>query len=469
MTAPVIPAVLHALVLFRAPRSSRPGLDERLPEGMLSLLRIVAGEDQALALALDTTGETAQTLREAAGFYIQQVMFAPESNNYRVLGVDPDASDDHLREHYRWLARWLHPDRNPDEWETVYADRVNQAWQHLRTSERRRQYDQRMHASDSVTSDETRAVVAIVRQAQFGDIDQPALNLRWLPKVIFAGLGVCALATIAIFYVLRSAEPGLQMIPEPPQPTIVQLEPKVETLAVNAEPIADASIPIPTVAAATVTASHAQPPDAAISFAQARTSLPMLAPVQRAKPLPTRKLSSRVTPPVHRLAATNEPAAAAAPPATFVAARAEAVEPKLSPIPSRVVAAPTQASLRAASELLVANRILGHFSQAYVDRNLDSMKAIFTDDAQSPLGGLGVILAGYNQLFRSSSDRSLVVHDVSWFTTGETATIIASYQATATKGRNGRLRRTHGDLRMDLRRENEQWRIYRLMHDERPG
>jgi hypothetical protein len=113
--------------------------------------------------------------------------------------------------------------------------------------------------------------------------------------------------------------------------------------------------------------------------------------------------------------------------------------------------------------------VLGHFSQAYAEGNLDGMRAMFTADASSPLGGLGAILANYGRLFESSRERSLVVRDVSWFTTGATLTIIASYQATVTNSRKHQLRRTHGDLRLDLRREDEQWRIYRLLHDERPG
>ena len=97
------------------------------------------------------------------------------------------------------------------------------------------------------------------------------------------------------------------------------------------------------------------------------------------------------------------------------------------------------------------------------------MRSMFTADARSTRGGLDATLEDYSRLFKSSRDRSLAVRDVSWFTSGATITIIASYQATVTAGRSGRIRRTHGDLRLDLRQEDEQWRIYRLMHDERPG
>ena len=33
-----------------------------------------------------------------------------------------------MREHMRWLLEWLHPDRNSSDWESVYAERVIEAW-----------------------------------------------------------------------------------------------------------------------------------------------------------------------------------------------------------------------------------------------------------------------------------------------------------------------------------------------------
>ena len=45
-----------------------------------------------------------------------------------MLGVAPGASRSEMREHMRWLMHWLHPDSNPDEWESVFAERVLQAW-----------------------------------------------------------------------------------------------------------------------------------------------------------------------------------------------------------------------------------------------------------------------------------------------------------------------------------------------------
>jgi hypothetical protein len=488
MTPPSIPALHHALALYKAPRSVRPGPDERLPDGMLHLLRLVAGEDQALAIAQGLTGESAETIREAAGFYIQQVMFGAGGHSYRVLGVDPDASDEHIRENFRWLARWLHPDRNQDEWETVYVDRVNQAWQHLRTPERRQRYDDGLRESAMTFDDQPRTAMAVVRHAPLADPDKPALNLRWLPKAIFAGLGVSALATVVVFYMLQNAAPGDEQVAIPPAPTAVSLKPEPTAAAPAMEPSRDANdrpvdapvvAQIPIAATPVVEAPVVPRPTVGTALAQADSD----------KPGAVREPSALRAPHAARHPRHDYPASGSDNPSVVASARFPDSASRVTDTAPRSLAAnlssartpepvaqspsvadvPVPANGRASAEELDANRVLGHFSQAYADGNLDGMRAMFTADASSPLGGLGAILANYSRLFESSRERSLEVSDVSWFTSGGTLTIIASYQATVTNSRNRRPRRTHGDLRLDLRREDEQWRIYRLLHDERPG
>jgi hypothetical protein len=113
--------------------------------------------------------------------------------------------------------------------------------------------------------------------------------------------------------------------------------------------------------------------------------------------------------------------------------------------------------------------MLGHFSQAYGRGDLDGMRQLFAEDVRSNRGGLREILADYGSLFGRSEQRSLRVHDVSWFAEGSTLTVVASYSATVFEGRDGKVRKTHGDLRFDLRKINDEWRIFRFQHGERPG
>ena len=107
-------ALDQALAALRA-----PGLFPRLreapfPDDLLFLLRIAAGEAQSREIASAISGETADVVAEAAVLFIQQVMFHPGGDSYRLLGVSPASPDSQVKEHHRWLVRWLHPDRNTE-------------------------------------------------------------------------------------------------------------------------------------------------------------------------------------------------------------------------------------------------------------------------------------------------------------------------------------------------------------------
>src|SRR5687768_7847508 len=138
------PALDVALSCLRNPSLVGATRDWPLPDGMLTLLRLAAG-DQALAEELaESRHRPPREILDAAVFFVHQVLFDPAADSYRTLGVQHDALDSQIKEHYRWLVRWQHPDRAKDVWDGVYADRVNLAWQDLRTPERRRAYDERL-------------------------------------------------------------------------------------------------------------------------------------------------------------------------------------------------------------------------------------------------------------------------------------------------------------------------------------
>jgi len=63
---------------------------------------------------------------------------------YRVLGVDPQASDSEIRRAYRRLARQYHPDRNPgDEAAESRFKELQQAHEKIGSPESRRKWDER--------------------------------------------------------------------------------------------------------------------------------------------------------------------------------------------------------------------------------------------------------------------------------------------------------------------------------------
>lgn len=149
-----IAAVIAALDISHNPASVHLAQRGGLPTGIPFLLRVAAGDDEAVALAERKTGRSARRLREAAGFFIEQVMLHSDSDSYRVLGGVASTPTSELRRNMALLLSWLHPDvaaRNSVDGgqldRSVFANRVTQAWEHLKTDERRASYD-RMLAAD---------------------------------------------------------------------------------------------------------------------------------------------------------------------------------------------------------------------------------------------------------------------------------------------------------------------------------
>lgn len=130
-----------AVGLLQLPSRVRTLRDGELPADLDTLLHIVAGDDQALLRASSTLNVTPRVVREAASFYIEQILLHPEADSYRALGSAPDATPDQLRRNMALLLRWLHPDRDADNHRSVFASRVTKAWNDVKTDERRAAYD----------------------------------------------------------------------------------------------------------------------------------------------------------------------------------------------------------------------------------------------------------------------------------------------------------------------------------------
>jgi hypothetical protein len=122
-----------ALDLARMPALARRSAVPPLPPNVVELMRIAAGSPEACRAAVAQTGEPRHVVIESARFYLQQVLFRPDADCYRILGIQPATSRATAREHMRWLLEWLHPDRNANNnsWDVVYAERVLKAWREV--------------------------------------------------------------------------------------------------------------------------------------------------------------------------------------------------------------------------------------------------------------------------------------------------------------------------------------------------
>jgi DnaJ-like protein len=137
-------ALKIAIDLMHVPSQVRLFRSEPLPDGVLMLLRIAAGDEEAETMAVDLTGRSPEIVRQATRFFIEQILFAPEADSYRALGANPQASPSELRRNVALLLRSLHPDVDRRGERSIFVGRVTTAWNNLKTPERRTAYDNQL-------------------------------------------------------------------------------------------------------------------------------------------------------------------------------------------------------------------------------------------------------------------------------------------------------------------------------------
>lgn len=121
-----------ALSLSRPHSPEKP--DAELSESMLLLLRLANHDAELLVWASQLTGATADELHKSCIAFIERHFFKAGNNHYAVLGLNPWATIDDVKEHYRLLIRLFHPDRGlvNSVNSAAYAAMINQAYAALK-------------------------------------------------------------------------------------------------------------------------------------------------------------------------------------------------------------------------------------------------------------------------------------------------------------------------------------------------
>ena len=147
-----VAALKLAIDLLHSPARARSLRSESLPDGVSDVIRVAAGDGEFVKRAAETVGRSREMVREAAEFYVEQVLLYPGADSYRVLGAKPDASYEELRRSMALLLRWLHPDGGYRGVRAVFASRVTDAWNNLKTKDRRDAYDRSVRRAASERS-----------------------------------------------------------------------------------------------------------------------------------------------------------------------------------------------------------------------------------------------------------------------------------------------------------------------------
>lgn len=139
-------ALRLALYLFHLPTAVRRARGQPLPGGIVGLLEVAAGDIGASEAAAARLERPVEVVRQAAAFFIEQILLMQGADAYRVLGGTRACTDSELRRHMALLQRWAHPDladKNEDRegGRSALAARITLAWDALKTPERRAAYD----------------------------------------------------------------------------------------------------------------------------------------------------------------------------------------------------------------------------------------------------------------------------------------------------------------------------------------
>lgn len=467
-----------------------------LPDGVTELLKISSGDNEVLLAAQESSRHSQEDVRHAAQFYAQQILFSPDSDHYRVLGVDPDDPEAKIKLHYRLLVRWLHPDRNPSDWEVVFSERINRAWHALRTPERRWQYDEQLISERLLNKDIVPGREIKPAQWRNSKTDahfMSARTIKRLPIAVFSLLGVGAVLALFLFSQMQpdlqptsitnnNAAPLAATAQAPNAESMLASVPKEAIVTINEdtgliEPASrlfieeNKTAPMPVVIAEPMPVlSSAETSMPAIAVPKLAVKKPAVPVLTQKKQIPAEKLletaSLPSSPVVVSLAASEDkPKSKRSRQNKTALAKANAALALEIP-----VAVNTSATQTAIANDASVKQFLQRFSRVYAEGDYFALHNLFTKDL-SIIGAAPqrTVLRSYRQLFENSQSRVIALDHVSWLGNDENIVVIASYQAQILPRGKGQIQSSRGDIRLDLRMENGQLRIIRLQSGTKNG
>lgn len=485
---------------------------QTLPNGITELLKISSGDNETLLAAQESSRHSQEDIRHAAEFYVQQILFSPNSDHYRVLGVNPDDAEAKIKLHYRLLVRWLHPDKNSSDWEVVFSERINRAWHALRTPERRRQYDEQLAGErpfnkNSMPSRE-------IKPAQWRDSRTDARflsarTIKRLPMAVLSLLGIGALLALVLFSQMQpNLEPSVIASNDSMPPALVSTSaPLAGTFASESarqttptqaaitstqnnnitepvtKPLPEENLNTPQRVLApepapVIIALQTNPPPAALPKVPVKK--PELVAVAEKKQKPTEKSivkpnMSSVPMPVTTIGSEDKVKSRLSRQNKAALAKTNREESAVKTVTAaRLSNSAAAVNLPAVQKDIASDasvkQFLQRFSRVYSEGDYFALHNLFTKDL-SIVGAAPqrTVLRSYRQLFENSQSRAIALDHVTWLTNDENIVVIASYEAQIVPLGKAELQSSRGDIRLDLRMENGQLRIVRLRSDSKNG
>lgn len=126
-------AIEVALAVYKQPNQFVVPKTGNYPLFMLDVVKSAAGDEATLQKNSADLDVSTEQVSQASKFYLQKLCASAGDDPFRMLALDVGATEADIRDHKRWLLKWLHPDRNPSKWEAKFFMAVNQAAQQIET------------------------------------------------------------------------------------------------------------------------------------------------------------------------------------------------------------------------------------------------------------------------------------------------------------------------------------------------
>jgi DnaJ-like protein len=433
-----------------------------LPARVDVLLRLAGGGslEQGMAAPPFTS---AGDLKAAARFFIDQVMLARDADHYHVLGLESDAPIEQVKEHHRLLMRVFHPDRSPGSPEATdaIAARINLAYNALRLPADRAAYDakRRQASKASIAMPAAHFRRAAPEEHRSFASRLPPVVARNLPQFVLGSFAMVATMAVGIVYLgskpagaLGGGHEGVVSAGGDPRGMLVVRETvpaahagvKLDLQDVPVLPRDDSKVIGPSAVSKLAVSLMSEPPRAVEPMVPQNYAIPsQAAGADGREAIAPRQEEAKAPAPVQASAMT--------PIAPIAMAEIKAADIRIAPQP------------RSLSEDDLV-KLVARLSDHYEKGDLDAFLGLFEDNARIERGGKEHIRKDYEDLFRTTEARQLVIWDMSWAPQGELYRGEGNYQARVLRKGEERARVFTGKIKLEVVQANSTPRIRGLFH-----
>lgn len=480
-----------ALSQSRAHSPEKP--DAELSESMLLLLRLANHDAELVVWASQLTGASADELHKSCIAFIEQHFFKAGNNHYAVLGLNPWATLEDVKEHYRLLIRLFHPDRGlvNSVNSAVYAAMINQAYAALKEA---------LAVEAGLTAKSRR----LANVNAFKSRVQPrgeAVARRQRFWVLFANmtpakmlLGTLLLAVLLVWLAVPevpsriSKQDVLSVIhghplPDADQQVTIQDKPaKLETNIDAEKHVVGEAAALVLEAEAKRVSNELDGLEILPSFTEVMPSrmgsktesAPLLPspriinkPVQTAlsQPLPQAKVAPKIAKPTQMLSEKEQTAPLGEQLVAVASASADAAaKPELAETMIAKADATAKIKVELPSERELRNLLLT-FIDSYERGDIKAFMQLFAENVESDEndGRLGIQRA-YTRFFANSQDRSIVLKDVHWKREPELVVGDVDYRASSVRPGQTESQLGLGALRFEVVKSNSKVNIIGFYH-----